>query len=173
MNSLSRIIFLFLFLFSVNSFAETLCVNNAKDYAQYKASLPVLFRELPVKLGGEGSILFIKIFAVIKISIIENTIVLNSDSWQGPKGHYKDMNEVKRVCFDMDSKEVIISFITKDKGRTKDFQAFFTDTQIRTPDLTLKKITNNQEDELIKKIYSKVSRKPSPKVESEKQGGNN
>lgn len=173
MNSFGRILFLFLFLFSVNSYAETLCVNNAKDYAQYKASLPVLFRELPVKLGGEGTVAFVvKVFAVIKISIIGNTIVLDANSWKGPQGHYNDTTEVKSVCFDMDSKEVIISFITKDKGGTKDFQAFFTDTQIRTPEITLKKITNTQEKIIIDKIYAKA-RKPSPKVESEKQGGNN
>lgn len=163
MNSFCRV--LILLLFSVNSFAEVTCIGNAKEYESLKEKLPLLFQTLPLKLGGESPGIFYDIFASIKISLMSEAIVLHTDSWQGPLGHYRDMAEVKNVCFDSNSKEMTISF----KNNAKDFEAKYSNTSVTLPELTLKKITTAQEKTLLEKIYRKIPAKSQPKSEQPAQ----
>ena len=146
-------------LFSVNAFAEVICMRNAKEYLELKEKLPVLFQKLPIKLGGESPGRIYDVFAAITISLQGDAIMLLTDSWQGPMGHYRNPAEVKSVCFDSVTKEMTISFVVVN---TKDFVAFYTDTEVRLPQLTLKKISAAQERAILEKIYKKVPEKVMP-----------
>ena len=157
---LSTLIFISTF-FPLSVLAQTVCIRNAKEFVAAKSTLPVLFRELPVKLGGESPGNLFDVFASIKISIQNDAIVLHTDSWQGPLGHYRDLAEVASVCFDTDLKEMTISF----KKGAKDFKAFYSDTQVRLPEITLKKINSAQESAILEKIYKKVPGKAMPIIE--------
>ena len=157
--------------FSINTLAETICVSSAKEYEELKDKLPLLFRELPVKLGGESAGLFYDVFAVIKINVRGESIILTTDSWQGPLGYYNDSVEVKKVCFNLSNKEMTISF----KNNAKDFVGKFTDKEVTLPDISLKKISTAQEKAISEKIKLKSGRSSEPssesKTEKEKDGG--
>lgn len=161
MNSFFRI--LIIFLFSANAFAEVICIRNAKDYIELKEKLPVLFQKLPVKLGGESPGRIYDVFAAITISLQGDAIMLLTDSWQGPMGHYRNPAEVKSVCFDSVTKEMTISFVVAD---AKNFTAFYTDTEVRMPQITLKKITAAQERAILEKIYKKLPGTALPIIET-------
>lgn len=148
--------------FSVDTFAATICMRNAKEYIELKEKLPVLFQKLPIKLGGESPGRLFDIYAAITISLQGNGIMLLTDSWQGPLGHYRNPAEVKSVCFDMVTKEMTISFVTE----SKEFKAFFTDDEVRLPEITLKKISSSQEKMILEKIYKKVPSKVMPVIET-------
>lgn len=150
-------------IFSISAFAETVCISDAKEYAVMKEKLPVLFQKLPLKLGGESPGRIYDVYATIKIDFVGNAIVLLTDSWQGPLGHYNNPAEVKTVCFDTVNSEMTISFKVKN---TKDFTAFYTDKEVRLPEIVLKKISTAQEKSIIEKIYKKVPNKSMPIVES-------
>lgn len=122
----------------------------------------MLFQKLPIKLGGESPGRFYDIFAAITISLHGDTIMLLTDSWQGPKGHYRNPAEVKSVCFDLVTKEMTISFVTE----SKNFEAHFSDDEVRLPEITLKKISLAQERAILEKIYKKVPRKAMPIIET-------
>lgn len=122
----------------------------------------MLFQKLPVKLGGESPGRFFDVFAAITISLQGEGIMLLTDSWQGPLGHYRNPAEVKSVCFDLVTKEMTISFVTE----SKEFKAHFSDTEVRLPEITLKKITSAQERAILEKIYIKVPNKAMPKIEA-------
>ncbi len=162
MNSIFRI--LIIFLFSVNSFAEVVCINNAKEYLELKEKLPVLFQNLPIKLGGESPGQVYDVFATLTISLHGDAIVLKTDSWQGPKGHVlsKKPEEVKSVCFDSTTKKMKIRFVVD----AEEFTAVYTDTEVRHPEVTLKKISATQERAILEKIYKKVPRKALPIIET-------
>lgn len=150
-------------LFSVNAFAEVICMRNAKEYLELKEKLPVLFQKLPIKLGGESPGRIYDVFAAITISLQGDAIMLLTDSWQGPMGHYRNPAEVKSVCFNSTTKEMTISFVVKDAN---DFTAFYTDTEVRLPEITLKKISTTQERAILEKIYKKVPNKAVPIIET-------
>lgn len=150
-------------LFSVNAFAEVICMRNAKEYLELKEKLPVLFQKLPIKLGGESPGRIYDVFAAITISLQGDAIMLLTDSWQGPMGHYRNPAEVKSVCFNSTTKEMTISFVVKDAN---DFTAFYTDTEVRLPEITLKKISTTQERAILEKIYKKVPNKAMPIIET-------
>lgn len=167
MNPFFRI--LIIFLFSVNSFAEVVCINNAKEYLELKEKLPVLFQKLPIKLGGEkladpSYLLSYDVFATLTISLHGDAIVLKTDSWQGPKGHVlsKKPEEVKSVCFDSTTKKMKIRFVVD----AEEFTAVYTDTEVRHPQVTLKKISATQERAILEKIYKKVPGKALPIIET-------
>lgn len=160
MNSFFRI-FIITF-FSVNAFAEVVCIRNAKEYLELREKLPVLFQKLPIKLGGESPGRIYDVFAAITISLQGDAIMLLTDSWQGPMGHYRNPAEVKSVCFDSATKEMTISFVVKD---AKDFVAFYSDTEVRLPQIALKKISAAQERAILEKIYKKIPSKAMPMIE--------
>ena len=161
MNSFFRIFIITLF--SVNAFAEVVCIRNAKEYNELKEKLPVLFQKLPIKLGGESPGRIYDVFAAITISLQGDAIMLLTDSWQGPMGHYRNPAEVKSVCFDSVTKEMTISFVV---AAAKDFTAFYADTEVRLPQITLKKISASQERALLEKIYKKMPGNALPIIET-------
>lgn len=161
MSYILTTIILFSTFFAFGALAETVCVRDAKEFTAAKLKLPILFRELPVKLGGESPGNLYDVFASIKISIQNDAIVLHTDSWQGPYGHYRDLAEVASVCFDTVLKEITISF----KKNASDFKAHYSDTEVRLPDITLKKINMAQERAILEKIYKKVPSKVMPIIE--------
>lgn len=137
--------------FSISSYAEKVCIHNGKDYEAFMDKLPVLFREIPIKLGGESPGLIYDVFAVIKININSDAIVLAAESWQGPLGYYKDTVEVKNVCFDSDKNEMVISFLNNAKA----FKGIYSDGALALPEITLKKVTPSQERVILEKINKK------------------
>ena len=161
MKFFGQIFILSLFI-STSTFAAVVCVNNAKEYSALKEKLPTLFQKLPVKLGGESPGKLYDIFAAITISVQGDAIMLLTDSWQGPMGHYRNPAEVKSVCFDTTSKEMTISFVTE----SKDFKAFYSEDEVRLPEITLKKISATQERAILEKIYKKVPGKAMPVVDT-------
>ncbi len=143
-----------------------ICISSAKEHAELKNKLPPLFRELPLKLGGEGKVMFQDVFAIIEINFRSGAIMLNSNIWQGPMlGLYKDAVEVKKVCFNTDKNEIIISF----NSDAKDIKGKYTDSAVAL-DIGIKKISKSEEKGIMDKIYQKTNsggaadKKPMDKV---------
>lgn len=112
-----------------------------------------------MKVGVDQPGLVYDIFATVRISFIGDTIVLRTDSWQGPYGMYNDLSEVKSVCFNAETKEMVIKF---KNDKTEDFKAKYTNTSVTIPEagskpaIELTKLTSAQERAILEKINRKI-----------------
>lgn len=137
--------------FSIQASSEEFCFRDSSEYEKYQDKMPEIFKKLPIVIGTQDEGGFIDIYVVLKIYFQNQTIVLNSDSWQGV-GRYSDINEVERVCFDSSKKELVILFLNK-----KEFKASYTNHEIQVPGAVLKRISADQQEQISNKIKDKVS----------------
>ncbi len=141
---------------AVSPIAEEICFRNSTEFSNLKAQLPTLFRQLPLVIGTEAEGIFLDVYVVLKIYIVNEAIVLESDSWRGI-GRYSDTNEIRKICFNNKADKLIIVFTNN-----KEFKATYTETEVRVPGAVLKIITPEQQSNISRKINEKDKKfKPS------------
>lgn len=145
-------------LISVNVFAEEFCFRDSIEYEKHKSKLPSVLRKIPVVVGAEDEGMFIDVFAILKIYFQDQTIVLESDSWEGT-ARYSDSYEIEKVCFNTEVKTFNIEFKIK-----KEVKGKYTDTDLIIPGAVLKKITPEVQQRISNKINKKA---PKPEVDKE------